>query len=712
MILFTACTLKVLLLLAALFVGWRQFHLHLTRRSMISLDILVVLFAAAANFVSGYVPPVRDQVTLTAQGTGSAAAVSTEVYLAGYTVDGDSYTCGESLLIKEGHWFWSGETYAWRPETDSRQPDGVTRTVVLEIPVGWIRTLDFEGNQWRGMVEISGGTGTRTIDTYSESSSAVSAELGRSKTSDLILNQVRYLMVYAALMLVWFAGMVFIVRAALRSAERTQAWLKKNLGKLIYLGISLTTFGFMVLYADRISFWADELSQIAFVKGSLTEAFLCCLKLYECSPPLALMCSAVWYRIAPYGERWLLLISILLSALSIYMMGLIGEKLRNTHCGVLAAAMFAFSTTVWTNVAYEFRAYPYLMVFSVLTLYFYIRKNEPERERRWLVAFSLSMTSLAMSHYFGMLACAAYFLGDLFLWSKKQVKWTEGILYLLPGGCSIAWLAAVACYQGKSFISGLQWYGIPTMAKIQSLLVFLAGQTEFSYWILLLGITGAIAYCLRDKRGGQSNFVWPIYYRGFLAVVVITVIAAMFVYGAYINPKSTLWTERYFLFLVPNTTVLSAIVWCDLAMWLGGKDAKSITQKTAVLFLSVLLSLNCLVTMSTAKSHEGYRESADWLYRQSNYIFNDSTLIITVNDSYITSAWNEYYIARQGRRDSLNTVSQYSLNYEEALQYKRIYVNYWHTKASPSLQTFLAENYTMIEDHYSDLRLQTFTRKK
>lgn len=710
MILFTALAIKVLLVLVVMYFGWRFFYQKLSINKMLFLCGVVIAFALIANMISGFLPPLTDQVVLTALGSKNDNAQHSEVYLSGYTIDGKEFMSGKSLDIEEGHWFWSGETYAWRPETDSRQPDGMTRTVVLKIPVGWNRTLDFAGNIFRGEVEISTKDGKRTVDTYAENNTTIFAEIGRSETSALILNQIRYLAVYAGLLFACSLGLAFAVRTMLRSPGNASEWMKHNAGKLTYLGISVTTFLLMLHYADRGCFWFDELCQISFVKDSLSKALECCLKLMECSPPLALICSAIWYRIAPYGEQWLLLICILLTAVSIYIMGLIGERLQGRYCGTLAAIMTAFSTTVWSSVAYEYRAYPYLVAFSVLTLYLYIRKNENGNTPGWKVAFSISMAALAMSHYFGMLACAVYFFGDLFLWRKNQVKWKEGFLYLFPGMCSIIWLGAVAVYQGRSFVSDLQWYGVPSASAVRSLLRFLTGQTDLSYWILLLGVACAVARCMDSHKQGNHQFDWSTFYKGFFVAAIVSVITILFLYGVYINPQSTLWSARYFLFLIPKTILLSSLGLCDLSACLGEKSGKLVAQKIAALFMGIFLLLDCLVVMSTSKSTEVHRETADWLYQQSNYIFNDSTIIITTNPETVRSGWDEYYITRQGRRDFLNTASQEELSREEVLQYDRIYVSYLHRGISPWLQTLLNENYTVAEDR-SDLQMRTYVRK-
>ena len=128
--------------------------------------VLTVIVAFVANWAANALPPLTDQVTLTGVGQKREEAVLDEIFLDSYTVDGRSYVPGKSLQIVDGKWFWIGESYVWRNENDSRQPEGVTRSVTVKIPVGWSRTLDFRGGIWRGFVEISAGGETWIADTF------------------------------------------------------------------------------------------------------------------------------------------------------------------------------------------------------------------------------------------------------------------------------------------------------------------------------------------------------------------------------------------------------------------------------------------------------------------------------------------------------------------------------------------------------------------
>ena len=200
MILFTAAAIKILVFILTLVLCYRIFSERLDKKQLIFLGILVTIFACCANYIANLLPPLTDTVTLTALGEKREEARGMEVYLNGYTIDGEEYLAGKSLEIESGHWFWSGETYAWRPETDSRQPDGMTRTVVLKIPVGWDRTLNFSSSEWRGLVQIDDGYNVWVDDTYAEKSSIKVVQIAKSEIGVLLANQVRYVAVYTAIM--------------------------------------------------------------------------------------------------------------------------------------------------------------------------------------------------------------------------------------------------------------------------------------------------------------------------------------------------------------------------------------------------------------------------------------------------------------------------------------------------------------------------------
>ena len=103
-------------------------------------------------------------------------------------------------------------------------------------------------------------------------------------------------------------------------------------------------------------------------------------------------------------------------------------------------------------------------------------------------------------------------------------------------------------------------------------------------------------------------------------------------------------------------------------------------------------------TVQTAKKvRQPYRQAADWIYTQSNTIFNENTLILTTDLPQVVPGWMEYYVQRQGRRDPLLVISQEEIG-DELLNYDRIYLMALHRSSPKSdIKTVLNQSYSQVE---------------
>ena len=656
-------------------------------------SVVLLVFGVVAGAVSGLMPPLRDEVTLTALGERREGASAEEVVLTGFTVDGKEYVSGRDLEVRDGKWFWSEEAYCWRIETDARQPEGVTRSITIGIPVGVERTLDFSGDVWRGMVEISAGGDTWTVDTYSDSLAVKTEEIGGSSVVKLICEPLRYIAVFTVL---FWCGCAFLLIYARRTSEPLSKRLEKDAGKWIYGGIAVVLFALLFHYADIFSMWNDELATVSYTQGSLPDVINGALTAVDLTPPLFDICAHFWYRIVPYGEQWLLLLSIVPIAISVFFVGLSGEALYGKVCGVLASVFVGFSITVWGNAAFEFRAYGFLILFSSLTLYCHIRKNQTHEKKCWLLLYSLSMLCLAMSHYFGMLECALIFLADVYLFLRKRLTRKFILPYLVPGAVSAVWLFLLWFITLRHHTTGelASFYPIPSVGDFRAQLYDLPGKLELNYWISLLGIGYAVALLPRVLKNADA--AWKDIYQCLCAGMFVGTLALLYIYGNCVNRESTMWNYRYFLFLIPFIALLCALTVVRLC---GTKDAeKSRTLKRAVtVFFGVFLALNCMINVAWCNTNFPYREEADTLFKYADYIYSDDNVVISIlgeNDPAL-DGWNEYYITRQGRRDTLNVISQWTVDEEVLSKYDSVLLPYdSESDISPHLMQLLNDGFT------------------
>lgn len=702
MILQTVFGIKIFLAILIQCLIWIYFRKKIDYAKILFAELIILIFAFISSGTSNLIPSLTDNVTLTALGEKSDNAKGMEVYLRGYTIDNHEYISGESLKVVEGHWFWSGEVYAWRPESDLRQPLGTTRSIVLKIPVGWNRTLDFAGDIWRGKVEIETDNNLIVFNTFSETQETLSIAIGRSNSLKLVINQSIRLLLYILL----FLGMTTLFAFFILSSSKRPGFIQYLLtsGKLIYVCISISILIFMVHGADKFPLWADEMGQIVFTNGSLSEATRYCLEMYDVSPPLPAWIFTIWYKLIPYGERWLFLITIIPSALSIYFVGLAGEKFLNRTSGILSALFMGFSTTMWMNVAYEYRPYPFLVLFSTLSLYSYVSRNTSNAKFKWDFLFSLSLLGMTMSHYFGIIACGCFFFADLYLLNQGKIKIKNYMAYLLPGIFTFSWLLCVyTTIMGQGGPSGgITWQPIPGFSNIQYLLYFLSGNYELTYLLLLGSISVSLVYFLLYRT---ENIFIKYFHFVFLGVSIVGTIMILVIWGRFICNQYTMWSDRYFLFLMPMVCVLSAFTIVHISQILIKADQTNRVGYTICTYIAVICSLHCFSVISGYVRIQPYRESADWIYEQSNTIFNRDTIIISTSHP---ESWNEYYISRKGRRDSLN-VRGMEIAEEGLTDYNRVYIQYSHSPISEKLQKELDEDF-FLESELVDLEIKVYSR--
>ena len=146
-------------------------------------------------------PSYFDSVQLTASGNANDEALSSEVFLKSVFVRDEMI---DFPAIESGKWFWLDGMYAWRPQSDERQPEGITESVVLKIPVGINRRLVFSGNPWQGYVYISMGEFDVQVDLYRSDTQEITVELPNSESGLLYKSESTRIAMFLALNILFF----------------------------------------------------------------------------------------------------------------------------------------------------------------------------------------------------------------------------------------------------------------------------------------------------------------------------------------------------------------------------------------------------------------------------------------------------------------------------------------------------------------------------
>lgn len=699
MILATVKIMKVVLLLFVIYVGVRFLYGKINKENLILFGVCTVIFAVGANIVAGLIPSLTETVTLTALGEKNCSAQSDEVVLLGMTVDGIEVEIGK---VKEGKWFW-GTNYMWRNRSDSRQPAGTTRSITLGIPVGWERTVEFATDQWNGYVQIECLDQTQICDTYSNVWGTVKVALPGSVKANLILQYVLELAVYGLVMFSWLGLYLLLVKKDCFYYRRIKQFVKKHPAHFCCGFIVAIMFFQMLLYSGKNTFWNDEIWQVQFclTGGNPIKTLLITHDNYY--PDLISTILTLWYRIAPYGEGWLLLPQELALAISVYIVGITTNHLHGLRPAYLATVIGACFSNMVFQCAYEFRGYGFLLLTCSITFYAYVRcrqKTEYTWKRAVWLGFCLWLPG--SSHIFGVFFSAGFVLADCFAMLQKKLPFRWVVSYVIAGILYIPWLYNMLCYDVMNIHA--EWQGQPSFRGAIYLLKYLTNQSAFCFLLFWIGICFILCTFIAKKmyyHETRPMLIAPV-------VVICFVIGFVFVYGRWVNPKAAMWIERYFIVLFPMTIYLCA---------LGGDVLCSvITRREIVLAICGAVSINMFInnidTLSQPgpTSHQHFKEAADWFYTQQNMIYNEDTLIIYAPDAPL-EAWQEYYTTKQGLRDPLKVVSQYSLSQEDLAKKNLVYVYYEHIGMFDNTKNLLEQNglFEVADDSY--LKIRTFMRQ-
>ncbi len=627
------------------------------------LLVCIVLATVISNGILNLVPLPTNELVVTATGEKNDNAVNNEINIINYIVGGEEYVIKNPT---EGKWFWKGDVYMWRNENDSRQPAGTTRSITLNIPYGQERAIQFGLSEWNGIVEVTYNGESNRYDLFQSSdATTLLAPIPDTDSVALYSAKLLRLLLFVAIIGLLLVYPVFCI--VKYEYEVIKRFWQKHWNKLVYACIAATCFFVMFESGKTGSFWLDEIWTLGWVYGeNPNKAYIFFQALYD-----------LWFYLMPYGQEYLLIISELLVAATIYILGLIGSLYKSKRFGIFMSTIGATSLTIMAQCGTEFRPYAILLFAVTLALYLFIIKqiNLSNISPKMLVIYSIVLVLCMDSHQFGLLTAVFFMFFDFVLIVRKKISLNGLVEFILPLIYGLYWLFTQFLFD-LSLANNYTIASPPNAKDVIDTVIWLCGvnSDNLMLFLLILGLCIGAARLVNSIKGKKFNFK-----NDYILLTIFSIPCLIFsfnlFYSVILNPNNPLWVTRYFLPVIPFFIFFIALALdAILSLLIAKKDYE---KKYSFVFTAAIVMFFCINGWCKMPYEiniiNDYKGAAEYIMSE-NEIYSSNTLCYISSNPYVNEGF-EYYLTHKGERASINHIGNL-LEYtaDDLESYDTIYV--------------------------------------
>lgn len=490
----------------------------------------------------------------------------------------------------------------------------------------------------------------------------------------------------------------------------------KNLEKKYWIpGVLLLLWMAVFAFANGNcqSFWADEMASVGFIRDGLSIPQVLNTYLYrENNLPLYPMILYVIYRIMPYGEKYLLIPSILFCLAGIVLMAVSACRLRGKRAGLIALCLGTSSGVLLWQAAWEIRCYAMAFFLSALVFDAFVAKFQKPGKKQ-MILYSVAVALCFWTHWFACILLFFYGVTDLFLVILRKISWKQLLCYV--PGCLLFFPWLFVSFYYKSWGLESYWSNAPQWKDPVWTVLFYVNGNRILWYLCLLTGAALVVWALRSMKSEDSTQKTAVLLSAFCVVIVGWVIGTVFVFSRFIRPESGLYVQRYFTVVQPQILLIATfgldgiLEFTDryLHKWKGVGPA----VRVAVFLLLAAAFVTCYRDSYKAirKPMEPYREAADYLI-QDGGIWEENALFMGSNEFCMLDGFVHYYLEKRGYEtpphiaDSMVHSEQETrfypnyaqLSEEELLSYDKIYCLRIHMDVDEEMKRFLEEYYVQI----------------
>ena len=670
------------------------------------LCIITIAAAFISNGVLGVIPMPKDRIQLTATGEKGSDTLSDDVSVKGVIVDDVRYELNNAV---DGKWFWEGDRYMWRHEGNPRQPEGVTRSIILEIPKGNVRQLIFYGTKYSGMVEITYDGQSETHDLYSENNiDTIISIPGNGLGTAYLIKFVRLTLftLFIVVLLVYF------VFAALKfDYSVIKAWFGRNWDKLYYAAIAVIYIFVLQSVSAEGSLWSDEMWHLGcyYTEGWPIEQTTVFTGLFS-----------LWIKIMPYGQEYLRLLSQLFVAGAIYFAGLIGSNYKSKRLGVILSSIVAFSGSVIYQCSLGIRDYATMLFTVTLMIYLFVKKQDSKDNLKvvGMILYGLSIVLAMDIHMMNVAVAGLLLIADFILILLKKTSKKGWFEFIFPAIYGVYWMSHIFTAALKSVSTSWWSPGELTIARIWDFIKWVFSYNDVMTFVAVTGFVCIIVRTISQLIKKQFDFN-----KDFTALVITLIpffqILIVAVYSFNAGSKGSMFIDRYFVSSFICMFFVLAVgldIIIDLICGISKiKGSASIVTVIAVCTMSLYSWMQISPwnpwNRSYRTNNHDFKSTVEYVMRQ-NDCYCSSTIFIVDHNLYQGQIGIKYYITHNGERDDINRCSLFQLP-ENIQDYSTIYISsciYKGDRVNADLNKIIDKQYKLVSDD-SNAKIKKYVKK-
>ncbi|MBF0594971.1 MAG: glycosyltransferase family 39 protein [Candidatus Omnitrophica bacterium] len=408
---------------------------------------------------------------------------------------------------------------------------------------------------------------------------------------------------------------------------------------VVIMGAGLRLWGL-----DVQSFWNDELGSWGYGHQSSLSKVIERVVSSDVNPPGYYV---LLYYIEKFGdsEVVLRLPSAVCGILSIVMIFLIGKRLFSWREGIVASVFMAFS---WCPVFYsqEARAYAFLLLFSCLSVYFWLAIVERLRTKDRVSSFAI-MAYLAAAviacyvHYYGVYLVAIEGIAGVVLFCRSGRN--SMFFFYIYAVIVVAYLPWLYIFWQRLFVHPSGEWILAPRGVVDSFIWYLKFIFDQSmFYILVVG--GAYLFLLARVVYERSRS----YIFEYSVLIGWLVLPFMGVWSiSYFTPLHIL-ENRYLIISLPAAYLLVARAVVLLPL-------NALIKRLSVVALAVFLIWDLIFRLQyySIPSKEQFREAVNFVIQHDGH-YKDSIIV--------GSVWNEECLDYYFRRGNFNKHVGYLLS--------------------------------------------------